>query len=95
MRAGVRACVRACVYVCVCVSLVGDSSETVEVSIVLLGTVTASDMRMHHVLSMLTFIQGHTYLNHEKNECLIISEAIQAMPIKFSVKIVQSDQGSI
>ena len=69
-----------------CVSLVNDSSESVK-----LGTVTASDMRMHHVLMILAliFIQVHTYLNHENNKCLIISETIQAMPTKFAVKIVQ------
>ena len=46
---------------------------------------------MHHVLNILamTFIQGHTDLNHENNKCLIISENIQAMPIKFAVKIVR------
>ena len=53
---------------CVCVSLAGDSSETVEVIIVKLGTVTASDTKMHHVLIILTltFIQGHTDLNQDK-----------------------------
>ena len=52
-----------CVYVCVYMSLASDSSETVEVIIVKLGTVTASDLGMRHVLIMLTltFIQGHTY----------------------------------
>ena len=51
---------------CVCVSvLASDSSETVEVTTIKLGTVTATDMRMHHVLMLtLTFIQGHTDLNH-------------------------------
>ena len=46
--------------VCVCVTLASDSSETVEVVIVKLGTVTASVTRMHHVLIILTltFIQG-------------------------------------
>ena len=40
---------------------------------------------MHHVLIILTltFIQGHIALNHENKNCLIISETIQAMPIKF------------
>ena len=48
-------------------------------------------MRIHHVLIILilTFIQGHTDLNHENNKCLIISETFQAMPIKSAVKIVQ------
>ena len=43
-------------------SLASESSETVEVK---LGTVTASDMKMHLVLNIvtLTFIQGHTDLN--------------------------------
>ena len=48
-------------------------------------------MRMHLVLIILilTFIQGHTDLNHENNKCLIISETIQAMPIKFALKIAR------
>ena len=79
------------VCVCVCVFLANDSSETVQVFIIKVCMVTASNMRMHHVLITftLTFIQGHTDLNHENNECLIISETVQAMAIKFAVKIVQ------
>ena len=74
-----------------CLFLASDSPETVEVIIIKLGTVTALDMRMHHVLIILTltFIEGHTDLTHENNECSIISESVQAMPIKFSVKIVR------
>ena len=56
------ACVTVCAFmhvcfVCVCVCL---------------GMVTASDMRMHHVLIILTMtvIQGHTDLNHENNNRL-------------------------
>ena len=51
------------------VTLESDSSETVEVIIVKLDTVTASEMRMHQVLIILTviFIQGHTYLNYSSN----------------------------
>ena len=62
----------------VCVSLASDSSETVEVIIIKLGMVTASDMRMYHVFIILTltFIQGHTDLNRENNKCLIISETV-------------------
>ena len=73
------------------VSLTGDSSETVEVIIVIYGTVTTSDMSMHHVLLILTltFIQGHTDFNHENSKCLIIPETVQAMPIKFAVKVVR------
>ena len=55
--------------VCMCLSLASDSSETIEVTIIKLGTVTASEIRMHHVLIMLTLtFQGHTYLNRE-NKC--------------------------
>ena len=65
-----------CVCVFVCVSLTNDSSETVEVIIINLGTVAASDMRLHHVLIILTLtlIQGHTDQNHENNKCLIIQK---------------------
>ena len=75
---------------CVCLSLASHSSETVEIIIVKLGTMTASDMMMHRVLIILTltFTQGQTDLNHENNKGLIISETIQAMPIKFDVKIL-------
>ena len=72
-----------CVRVCMSVSLASDSSETVEVIIIKLGMTTASDMRMHDVL-----IVGHTYLNHEDNKCSIISDTVQAIPIKFAMKIV-------
>ena len=42
----------------------------VSVCICVYGTVTASDMRMHHlfIIMILTFIQGHTNLNHENNK---------------------------
>ena len=82
-------CVHACVRACLCVFFASDSTETVEIIIVKLGTVTASNMRLHHVLIVLTltFIQGHTDLNHENNKCLTISETIQVTPIKFAVKV--------
>ena len=58
-----------CVSVCpsVCVSLASDSSETIEVIISKLGKVIAPDMRMPHVLIILTltFSYGHTELNPE------------------------------
>ena len=89
----IRVCVCVCVCVCVfvCVSLASDSSETTKVIIIKLGMATASDMRMHHVLIILTLtsIQGHKDLNHENNKCSIISETVQGMPIKFAVKTVQ------
>ena len=74
-----------------CLSPASDSSETIEGIIIKLGTVTASDMIMHRdlIIVTLTLIQGHTNLNLENNECLIISETIPAMPIKFAVKIVR------
>ena len=74
-----------------CVSLASDSLETVEVIIIKVDMATASDMRMHHVLIILTltFIQGYTDLNHENNKCLIISETIEAMPVRFALKVLQ------
>ena len=75
----------------VCVSLASDSSETIEVIIINLGTVTASEMQMHYVLIIvtLTFIQDHTYRKHENNKCSIISQTVQAISIAFSVKLVR------
>ena len=35
----------------------------------------------------LNFDHGHTGVEHENNNCSIISETVQAMPIKFVVKI--------
>ena len=64
-------------WVCVCLCLASESSETVEDSIIKLGKVTASDIRLHHVLIILTFksfIQGRTYFNREHNNCSIVSE---------------------
>ena len=88
-------CVCACVhaFVCVCVSLCRQPylSETSEAIAITFDTVTASVTRMHHMLFILTltFIQGHTDFNHENNKCLIILQTVQAMPIKFAVKIVR------
>ena len=63
-----------CVCVCVCVSVPHKRflGNYCEVNIIKLGTTTASDMVMYHVLIILTlaFIQGHTDLNHENNKCL-------------------------
>ena len=66
------------------------SSEIIEIIIIKLGMVIASDMIMHYVLTILTltFIQGHTDLNDENNKYLIISKTVHAIPIKFAVKIV-------
>ena len=83
---------RACVRACVCACVLSDSSETVQVIIVKLSTVTASDnMVIHHVLLILTltFIQGYTDRNHENNKGSIISETVQAVLITFAVKIVR------
>ena len=67
--------------------LASDSLATIKVIIIKVGMVTVSDMRIHQVLIILTltFIQGHTDLNHENNKYLIILETVQAMPIKFAV----------
>ena len=52
------------VSVCVCL-LAAIFEETSEVKTIKLDTVTASVIKMHHVLVLtLTFIQGHTDLNH-------------------------------
>ena len=84
------------VRMCLCVSLASDSSKTVEVIIVKLGTVTASDVVMHHVLIMLTliFIQGQGHadddLNHENIKCLIISETVKIVQLKvYNLFLVQ------
>ena len=56
-----------------------------EAIIIKLGTVTASDMRMQHVLIILslTFIQGHTDRYQENNKCLIISKTVQEIVVLF------------
>ena len=55
-----------CIFFCVCVRACA-CVRTINVIVIKLGTVTASNTRMHHVLIRLTltFIQGHTDLNHE------------------------------
>ena len=88
----VRACLCVCACACVCASLASDSSETVNAIIIKFGTAADSDMRMHHVLMILTlttFIQGYLDINHDNNKYSVISENVQAMPIKFAVKIVR------
>ena len=59
--------------VCVYLSLASDASETIELEVIItkLGTVTATDTRMHHmwIILTLTFIQGHTDPNNENNKC--------------------------
>ena len=53
--------------------------------------VTASEMIVHHVLIILTLtvFQGHTVLNHENKTRSNILETVQAMPIRFVLKIVR------
>ena len=85
-------CVRASVYacVCVCVSVASHISEVSEAITIKFDMVTASITRMHYMLIILTLtiIQGYRHLNHENNKCLIISETVQAMPIKFAMNIL-------
>ena len=71
-------------YVCVSVPR-KRFEETLEVIIIKHGTVTASGMGMHlmFIIVTLAFFQGHTYLNHDNDKCSIISETVQAIPIKF------------
>ena len=74
-----------------CVPVASHISETSEAIDITFDTVTASVTRMHHMLIILTLtlIQGRTDLNHENNECSIILETVQALPIKFVVKLVR------
>ena len=80
-----------CVSLSVCLYLYVASHilETSEAMAIKFETATASVARIQHVLIILTltFIQGHTDLDHEINKCSIISETVQAMPIMFAVKI--------
>ena len=75
-------------WVSVFVSLASDSSEAIEV---IISSVTASDSRMHDVFIIwtLTFIQGHTELNHEDSNCSIISQTVEAIPIMLAVEIAR------
>ena len=79
------------VKVSVCLFVCPSQAIPRKVVIIKLGKVTDKDMRMHHVLIVLTliFLQGHTYVNLENNKCSIISGTVQAIPINFAVKIVQ------
>ena len=72
-------------------SLASDSSETIEVTIIKLDTVAASDMLMHHVVIILTltFIQGHTKLNDEKNKLMFDYFRNSSSNPLFAVKIVR------
>ena len=67
-----------------CVSLANDSSETVVVIIVTVSDHGHASVRVNYIDLDL---QGHTNRNHEYT--LTISETLQAMPIKFAVKIVR------
>ena len=82
---------------CLCVysSFSSHISETSEAIAIKFDTVTVSVTGMHHVLIMLTlsFITGHTYLNHGNNNCTIILETVQAMRIMLDVKIVSMKVG--
>ena len=84
-------CVNVCPSVCETVPRKRILGMTIKVIIIKLGTVTASDMVMHHVIIklILTSIQGHTELNRKNNKRSIISEIVQAKPIEFAVKIVR------
>ena len=97
MRECVRArlcvcvCVCVCVCMCVCLSVASYISETRKAIAITFGTVTASGTRMHDVLIImtLTFIEGNTDFNHGNDKCSIISQTVQAMPIKLAV--IKSD----
>ena len=46
-------------------------------------------VKFENALHVIISIQGHIDLDHENNNCLIISETVQTIIIKFAVKIVQ------
>ena len=60
-------CACVCVCVCVCPSVAHNISERSEAIAIKFDPVTASVTRTHHMLIILTltFIQGHTDVNHE------------------------------
>ena len=68
----VLVCVCVCVCVCLCPSkrFLGKYHRIIK-----LARVTASDMRMHHVLLILTVIEGHIDTKYS-----IISDSFEAMP---------------
>ena len=70
------------VCLCVCLPLASDSAETINVIIIKLGMVTTSDMIMHCVLVILTltFVQGHTDLNHENNNVPLFQKVFKQCP---------------
>ena len=80
-------CVCVCVLLCVYLSLASDSSETIKVIIIKLGMETAWGMRMHHFYINYD-IDINSRSHRSYTNCLITSETFQAMPIKFTVKIV-------
>ena len=42
-----------------------------------------------YIVGPTEFHYNYLYFNHGNNHCLIISETIQAMPIKFAVKVIR------
>ena len=81
-----------CMWVWLCLFLASDSLETITIQVIViikLGTVTASCVNYIDCVSVTFIQQGHTDLNHGNNKCSIISENVQAVPVKFAVKIVQ------
>ena len=76
-----------------CLSVTSHISETSEAIAIKFDTVTASVMRMHQVLIILTLTttwhqSRPMERNHENNKCSVISQILQAIPFKFAVKIV-------
>ena len=65
-----------CVCVCVCVSLASDASETIEVIVIKLSIVSASDMVMHHINYVDLNLQSRSEVLI-MNKCSIIYEAKQ------------------
>ena len=79
-----------CVRLTVCLSV--RSSHISETSEVRCYQIELGDCLSFENTSIVTYIdldKGHVYLNHESNKCSIVLETVQAMPIKFAVKIVR------
>ena len=63
-----------CVCLCVRLSIARHISETSETIAIKLDTVTTAVARMHHMLIILTLIQGHADLNNEIRNTQLFQE---------------------
>ena len=71
----------------VCLSLESDFSETVHHQT--WHGLRHGNASHANYIDLDLHIEGRTDLNHKNNKCSVISETVQAIPIKFAVKIVR------